>query len=120
MMLFVRSLARPIGESRDHRLCALSLLPTPPTYACYRGIRQFSYNCLPGAVELVSGTGLEPAPGGIKESWRPQRDSNALDPSRWTHYGGGVMKMRTITYPTCGMLLLGLTRAGEVRLARVA
>ncbi len=74
----------------------------------------------PRAVELVPGTRLESAPGGIKESWRPQRDSNALDPSRWTHYGGGVMKTRTITYPTYGMLLLGLTGAGEVRLARVA
>jgi len=30
------------------------------------------------------------------------------------------MKMRTITYPTYGMLLLGLTGAGEVRPARVA
>ena len=74
----------------------------------------------PGAVELVPGTRLEPAPGGIKESWRPQRDSNALDLFRWTHYGGGVMRTWTITYPSYALLLLGLTGAGEVRPACVA
>ncbi len=91
-----------------------------PTYATGDAGCAVQLQLPPGAVELVPGTRLEPAPGGIKESWRPQRDSNALDRPRRTQYRAGVMKTWTITYPTYGMLLLGLTGVGEVRPERVA